>query len=442
MSCNNYIVHNPPYTSARDVLTLQEAKQVGGSLFSGKLERAAEPRRALVNRAALSFRQCCGDKEAAAPAPPAAAADETQAAPMQEHYRQTGGARLSKLLLAGAAAGAVSRTATAPIDRLKMLLQVQDDCKRGLTLREGIAKMSAEGSVKSYFRGNGANVLKIAPETAIKLALNDQLKLAIAHNSDNIQPLERMVAGGLAGAVAQVGIQGNHVRACFVYPHPSPATAQPLTHPLPMPMPTPTPMHIPQLITPDLVYLVSPCCLPLLWQFLLYPLDTIRTRLAVSSRGTYTGIMHVAARIRADEGLAAFYRGLTPSMIGILPYAGVDIALFEILKQTLFERAEAEERPPPHFTLLVAGMVSSSIAQVVSYPLALIRTRLQAQGGAGKPVKYSGMMDVVQKTLAKEGVQGLYKGLVPNILKLAPAAGLSWWVFEETKLALGMDPRS
>ncbi|KAL6752353.1 mitochondrial substrate carrier [Haematococcus lacustris] len=298
---------------------------------------------------------------------------------MQEQYRQTGGARLSKLLLAGAAAGAVSRTATAPIDRLKMLLQVQDDCKRGLTLREGIAKMSAEGSVKSYFRGNGANVLKIAPETAIKLALNDQLKLAIAHNSDNIQPLERMVAGGLAGAVAQ---------------------------------------------------------------FLLYPLDTIRTRLAVSSRGTYTGIMHVAARIRADEGLAAFYRGLTPSMIGILPYAGVDIALFEILKQTLFERAEAEGRPPPHFTLLVAGMVSSSIAQVVSYPLALIRTRLQAQGGAGKPVKYSGMMDVVQKTLAKEGVQGLYKGLVPNILKLAPAAGLSWWVFEETKLALGMDPRS
>ncbi|KAJ9523579.1 hypothetical protein QJQ45_007255 [Haematococcus lacustris] len=379
MSCHNYIVHNPPYPPARDVLTFQEAKQFGGSLFSGKLERAAEPRRALVNRAALSFRQCCGDKEAAAPAPPAAAADETQAAPMQEHYRQTGGARLSKLLLAGAAAGAVSRTATAPIDRLKMLLQVQDDCKRGLTLREGIAKMSAEGSVRSYFRGNGANVLKIAPETAIKLALNDQLKLAIAHNSDNIQPLERMVAGGLAGAVAQ---------------------------------------------------------------FLLYPLDTIRTRLAVSSRGTYTGIMHVAARIRADEGLAAFYRGLTPSMIGILPYAGVDIALFEILKQTLFERAEAEGRPPPHFTLLVAGMVSSSIAQVVSYPLALIRTRLQAQGGAGKPVKYSGMMDVVQKTLAKEGVQGLYKGLVPNILKLAPAAGLSWWVFEETKLALGMDPRS
>jgi solute carrier family 25 phosphate transporter 23/24/25/41 len=51
-------------------------------------------------------------------------------------------------------------------------------------------------------------------------------------------------------------------------------------------------------------------------------------------------------------------------MIGILPYAGVDIALFEIFKQELFERAEREGRSPPHLSLLVAGMLSSSIAQV------------------------------------------------------------------------------
>ena len=65
-------------------------------------------------------------------------------------------------------------------------------------------------------------------------------------------------------------------------------------------------------------------------QGLLYPLDTIRTRLAVSPTNTYNGILHAAYRIRRDEGVAAFYRGLTPSMIGILPFAGVDIALFEV----------------------------------------------------------------------------------------------------------------
>lgn len=80
--------------------------------------------------------------------------------------------------------------------------------------------------------------------------------------------------------------------------------------------------------------------------------------------------------------------------------------------------------------------------QFVSYPLALIRTRLQAQGVGGRPVKYQGMGDVLRQTLAKEGVRGLYKGLLPNLLKLAPAAGISWYVFEELKVAMGVDPRS
>jgi hypothetical protein len=143
------------------------------------------------------------------------------------------------------------------------------------------------------------------------------------------------------------------------------------------------------------------------------------------------------------------------------------------------------------------------LAQVVSYPLALVRTRLQAQsvlrhhphhqlqqqhahagaaGGAGrvpqghshhvphagKPgaknhhghhshlhhpptpacssavaqVKYRGMVDVFRKTIQNEGIRGLYKGLLPNLLKLAPAAGIGWFIFEETKLALGVNPRS
>ena len=90
-------------------------------------------------------------------------------------------------------------------------------------------------------------------------------------------------------------------------------------------------------------------------------------------------------------------------------------------------------------------------AQVVSYPLALVRTRMQAQALHQRApdgslvlgqLKYRGMMDVFRKTLAHEGVRGLYKGMLPNLLKLAPAAGIGWFVFEETKLALGVDPRS
>ena len=127
-------------------------------------------------------------------------------------------------------------------------------------------------------------------------------------------------------------------------------------------------------------------------------------------------------------------------MIGILPYAGVDIAVFEILKEQLLDEYNGH---PPHLSILAAGMASSTIAQVFSYPLALIRTRLQAQGGhGGLPIKYNGMMDVVQQTVRREGIGGLYKGILPNLLKLAPAAGISWYVFEETKVLLGVDIRS
>lgn len=284
-------------------------------------------------------------------------------------------ARPLKILTAGGLAGAVSRTATAPVDRVKMLLQVQDGAN-GLTLRQGWNRMASEGTVRAFFKGNGTNVIKIAPETAIKLTFNDRIKELIVHDRERITPMQRLVCGALAGAVAQ---------------------------------------------------------------FAIYPLELIRTRLAVCPADTYAGLSAAAASIWRTEGPLAFYRGLLPSLIGILPYAGVDIAAFEMLKEHMLERYDGA---PPPLAILGAGMVSSTIAQFASYPLALVRTRLQAQGYCGRPVKYTGMMDVLQKAVQREGMRGLYKGIVPNLAKVAPAAGISWFVFEEVKLLLGVDPHS
>lgn len=76
-----------------------------------------------------------------------------------------------------------------------------------MTATHGIGAQSAAvlaGSIKSYFKGNGTNVIKIAPETSIKLTLNDYLKRHVCRNQHQISPWERMVCGGVAGAVAQV----------------------------------------------------------------------------------------------------------------------------------------------------------------------------------------------------------------------------------------------
>ena len=304
-------------------------------------------------------------------------------------------ARAAKFVLAGGLAGAVSRTATAPVDRLKMLLQVQES--QHLTLRQGLKMMAAEGSARAYFKGNGTNVLKIAPETSIKLALNDWLKHHAGRDDPrDLAAWQRVLIGGVSGAVGQG---------------------------------------------------------------LVYPLDTVRTRLAVCHSSEYAGIFATAARLLRAEGIGAFYRGLAPSMVGILPYAGTDIALFEILNERLHARYSggngsgdgsggsgsgsgnggSNNGGPPHLAIVGAGMASSVVAQFVSYPLALVRTRLQAQGVGGNPIKYAGMADVFAQTLRNEGFAGLYKGLLPNLIKLAPAAGISWYVFEETKVLLGIE---
>ena len=105
-------------------------------------------------------------------------------------------------LWAGGVAGAVSRTATAPIDRIKTMMQVAPSGGGG----GGMAVVRAiqqEGGVAAFWRGNTANVLKIAPETAIKFIAFDSLKGAVARDPATATAAERFVAGGAAGAIAQ-----------------------------------------------------------------------------------------------------------------------------------------------------------------------------------------------------------------------------------------------
>lgn len=84
-------------------------------------------------------------------------------------------------LAAGAIAGAVSRTCTAPLDRLKVFLQVQTNRVR---ISDSFNYLLREGGMRSFWRGNGINVLKIAPESAIKFAAYEQVKRLIRQNED------------------------------------------------------------------------------------------------------------------------------------------------------------------------------------------------------------------------------------------------------------------
>lgn len=216
-------------------------------------------------------------------------------------------------LAAGGIAGAVSRTCTAPLDRIKVFLQVQTH-KVGIS--ESLKYMLKEGGMKSMWRGNGINVLKIAPETALKFAAYEKVKRFIrTDDKHQLTISERFVAGAFAGGFSQTVI---------------------------------------------------------------YPMEVLKTRLALRKTGQYKGIVDAAQKIYFKEGPRSFYRGYIPNMLGIIPYAGIDLAVYETLKKKYLSHYNTEQ--PSFLVLLACGSASSTLGQVCSYPLALVRTRLQAQG--------------------------------------------------------------
>ncbi|XP_029920616.1 calcium-binding mitochondrial carrier protein SCaMC-2-B isoform X2 [Myripristis murdjan] len=280
-------------------------------------------------------------------------------------------------LVAGGGAGAVSRTCTAPLDRLKVLMQVHASRSNSMRIAGGFVQMIREGGVRSLWRGNGINVIKIAPESAIKFMAYEQIKRLIGSNQETLGIMERFVAGSLAGAIAQSSI---------------------------------------------------------------YPMEVLKTRLALRKTGQYSGIVDCAKHILQKEGLAAFYKGYIPNMLGIIPYAGIDLAVYETLKNSWLQRFATDSADPGVFVLLACGTTSSTCGQLASYPLALVRTRMQAQATqeGGPQMTMTGLFRHIVRT---EGAMGLYRGLAPNFMKVIPAVSISYVVYEHLKITLGVQSR-
>ena len=99
-------------------------------------------------------------------------------------------------------------------------------------------------------------------------------------------------------------------------------------------------------------------------------------------------------------------------------------------------KRHGSEEMPSIPILLACGTTSTIIGQLVSYPLALVRTRLQAQEVPMDSAQRYKMTDLIQQIYANEGMRGLYRGLVPNICKVVPAVSISYVVYEHMKKRL------
>ncbi|KAF9513286.1 hypothetical protein BS47DRAFT_1344318 [Hydnum rufescens UP504] len=309
-----------------------------------------------------------------------------------------GGPTALKFLLAGGVAGIVSRTATAPFDRLKVYLitasdsdlhidvatsnraatqgvyAVQHTAQRGAkTFVHAITNIYGQGGIKAFWVGNGLNAMKIFPESAIKFMSYETSKRVFAKYVDHVDdPREisgtsRFISGGFGGITSQLGLF---------------------------------------------------------------------TQLMSTTKGNDRSLLPAMRRLWALGGLPAYYRGLVVGLIGVFPYSAIDMSTFEALKLAY---ARSTGHPEPGVLALLAfGSISGSVGATSVYPLNLVRTRLQASGSSGHPQHYTGIMDVVHKTYACEGWRGFYKGLVPTLAKVVPAVSISYVVYEHTKRTLGV----
>lgn len=159
-----------------------------------------------------------------------------------------------------------------------------------------------------------------------------------------------------------------------------------------------------------------------------YPLDIIRTRLSLPENinGNRTIISCGRDIVKREGGIFALYRGLSPTVAGIAPYVALNFTVYEGLKSWLSMRkieVDVEKK-------LICGGVAGAIAQTITYPFDVIRRRMQVTYSPNSAFKYKSSFDAVQQIVKIDGLKALYKGIIPNYLKVVPAISISFVTFE------------
>ena len=273
--------------------------------------------------------------------------------------------------LMGGVAAAVAKTAASPIERVKLLIQNQDEMlKQGSLDRRynGIIdcfrRTAKQEGIISFWRGNTANVIRYFPTQALNFAFKDKIKAMFGFKK------EEGYAKWFAGNLASGGMAGG-LSLLFVY-----------------------------------------------------SLDYARTRLAADAKSTkrggerqFNGLIDVYKKTIQSDGVLGLYRGFLPSVVGIIVYRGLYFGMYDSLKPLLLT-GSLEGSFLASFLL---GWVVTTGASTASYPLDTVRRRMMMT--SGQAVKYNGAFDCFKKIVANEGVSSLFKGCGANILRAVAGAG-------------------
>ncbi|UJR06919.1 hypothetical protein I4U23_011208 [Adineta vaga] len=277
---------------------------------------------------------------------------------------------IENFALSGVAA-IVSKTAAAPIERVKLLRQTEPELLKQRIIDRPytsvidctVRTFKNEGLL-SFWRGNLANCIRYFPTQALNFAFKDKIKAMFKKNKNDTYIVElskNIASGGVAGALS----------LCFVY-----------------------------------------------------SLDYARTRLANDLKNTkksgserqYKGLIDVYKKTFATDGIAGLYRGFVISCVGIVIYRGCYFGFYDTLKEPLLGQN------PDLFLLFLLGYGVTVTSGLISYPIDTIRRRMMMT--SGQAVKYKGSIDCMLHVIRNDGVISLFKGAGANILRGIAGAGV------------------
>jgi len=291
----------------------------------------------------------------------------------------------AKDFIAGGVSAAVSKTAVAPIERVKLLLQVQaaskqiavDQQYKGII--DAFIRIPKEQGTAAFWRGNLANVIRYFPTQALNFAFKDVYKQIFMSGVDKKTQFGRwflanLASGGAAGATS----------LCFVY-----------------------------------------------------PLDFARTRLGADvGRGAaereFTGLGNCLAKTVKSDGILGLYRGFSVSVQGIIIYRAAYFGLYDTARGMLPD--------PKNTPLVVNWMIAqcvTTVSGIISYPFDTVRRRMMMQSGRAKSeIMYKNTLDCWVKIAKAEGSGAFFKGALSNVLR-GTGGALVLVFYDELKALLG-----
>jgi len=265
-----------------------------------------------------------------------------------------------KDFLAGGVAAGISKTIVAPIERVKLLLQVQavskqlSEAQKYKGIVDCFIRIPKEQGFMAFWRGNLANVIRYFPTQALNFAFKDKYKQIFLAGVDKKTQFWAFFAGNLASGGA-----AGATSLCFVY-----------------------------------------------------PLDFARTRLAADvGKGDareFTGLGNCLVKIFKTDGLKGLYRGFGVSVQGIIIYRAAFFGLYDTAKGII--------APTNIFFSWMIAQCVTTVSGIVSYPFDTVRRRMMMQSGR-KEVLYTGTLDCWRKIAAQEGPAAFFKGALSNIIR-------------------------